>query len=210
MDKERITMREEVYNACEFLCSNLRSNSYTSVTEEQILSFRTVLEELIVDKFTNHWYPDKPLRGNGFRCINIDKDSHIVDPMLVKAAEVNNIPSGLLLSTFRSGLALWIDPGDVSYRTGRSLAIIQLYKSDVKSTKKAEEAKKEVPVLKTRPTQSNGFLNGFNLSSDKNIFASYPEVTTKKLKQIFQQQQQLDRFHWSNANYIPKRLTEVY
>lgn len=204
-------MREEVYSACEFLCSNLHSNSYTSVTEEQVVTFRTVLGDLLVEKFTNHWYPDKPLRGNGFRCINIDKDSHIVDPMLVKAAKVSNISSGLLLSTFRSGLALWIDPGDVSYRTGRSLTIVQLYKSDVKSTEKTKEAMKEVPVFKTTPTQSSGFLNGFNLSRDENIFAAYPQVTAKKLKQIFQQQQQqLDRFNWSNTNYIPKRVTEVY
>ena len=131
--------------------------------------------------------------------------------MLVKAAKVSNISSGLLLSTFRSGLALWIDPGDVSYRTGRSLTIVQLYKSDVKSTEKTKEAMKEVPVFKTTPTQSSGFLNGFNLSRDENIFAAYPQVTAKKLKQIFQQQQQqLDRFNWSNTNYIPKRVTEVY
>lgn len=199
-------MREEVDKACEFLCSNLRSNSYTIVTEEQMRTFRTVLKDLIIDKFTNHWHPDKPLRGNGFRCINIDKDSQMVDPMLVKATEVSSIPTGLLLSTFRSGLALWIDPGDVSYRTGRSSAIIPLFQTSLKSTEKVEV----VPVMKTTPTYSSGLVNGLNQSNNQNIFLSYPQVTAKKLKQLLQQHPQTDRFHWTNPDYIQKRVTEVY
>lgn len=202
-------MREEVDNACDFLCSNLRSNSYTTVTEEQIKSFRTVLKDLIVDKFTNHWYPDKPLRGNGFRCISIDKDTQMLDSVLVKAANVSNISKTLFLTTFRSGLALWIDPGDVSYRTGRSMAVVSLYKSAPKTSENSKV--EEVPVTKLTPTYSHSaLLNGFSPSKDQNIFASYPQVTAKQLKQLLQQQQHIDRFHWTNANYTHKRVTEVY
>ena len=181
------------------------------LTQERLETFRAVLKELIVDKFTNHWYPEKPMRGNGFRCVNIDKDTKVVDPMLTKAAEVSNLSKDVFLSAFRFGLALWIDPGDVSYRTGHSANVVSLYKTttDIQCTPLPVRYQLPLSNPQPKPVYSNGFVaNGLNRWKGENIY-SLQKLTSKQLKQILQRQN-ADRFHWTNANYVLKRVTEVY
>jgi protein Tob/BTG len=208
-------MKEEIACACEFLCSNIRAANGTVLTQAQLETFRTVLKELIVDKFTNHWYPDKPMKGNGFRCVNIDKDTREVDPMLVKAAEVSNISKVVFLSAFRFGLALWVDPGDVSYRTGHSSNVVSLYKTtkDISCTQLPVRYQLPVSNVQLKPVYTNAV--GVVASTmnrrwkGQNMF-SYPQLTSKQMKQILQQRRNFDRFHWINANSVPKQVTEVY
>ena len=206
-------MKDEINCACEFLCTNIRSTSGTMLTHEKLGTFRTVLKELFVDKFTNHWYPDKPMKGNGFRCVNIDKDTHVVDPMLIKAAEVSDIPQDVFLSAFRFGLALWVDPGDVSYRTGHSSNVVSLYKTTTDVSCTPLPVRYQVPVSNLQPKQV--YSHGVALNSvdrqwkGQNVF-SYPQLTSSQLKQILQQRRNIDRFHWTNPNYVPKQVTEVY
>ena len=207
-------MKEEVDCACEFLCSKIRSDSNIALTQGQLETFRSVLKGLIVDKFTNHWYPGKPLRGSGFRCVNIDKDTKIVDPMLIKAAEVSDITKDVFLAVFRFGLALWVDPGDVSYRTGHSSNVMSLYKttSNVNFT--------PLPVSYQFPVSNQSPLNPVYTNTvvasafdrqwkGQNNTITYSHLTSKQLKQLLQRRH-VDRFHWKNANYVLKQVTEVY
>ena len=206
-------MKEEINCACEFLCSNIRAVNGTVLTQTQSATFRTVLKELIVDKFTNHWYPDKPMKGNGFRCLTIDKDTKDVDPMLIKAAEISDISKDVFLSAFRFGLALWIDPGDVSYRTGHSSNVVSLYKTTTDTNCTPLPVRYQLPVsnVQLQPVYTNGVVaNALNRRwKGQNMF-SYPQLTSKQLKQILQQRRNFDRFHWINANCVPKQVTEVY
>ena len=206
-------MKEEIDCACEFLCSNIRTANGTVLTQEQLETFRTVLKELIVDKFTTHWYPEKPLKGNGFRCLNIDKDTKDVDPMLIKAAEVSNISKDVFLSSFRFGLALWIDPRDVSYRTGHSSNVVSLYKTtkDISCIQLPLRYQPSVSNVHLKPVYTNAVLaSTLNRQwKDQNMF-SYPQLTSKQMKQILQQRRNFDRSHWINANCVPKQVTEVY
>ncbi|XP_028400047.1 protein BTG2-like [Dendronephthya gigantea] len=206
-------MKEEIACACEFLCSKLRSDSNITLTQGQLETFRTVLNDLIVDKFTNHWYPSKPIRGSGFRCVNIDKDTKIVDPMLIKAAEVSDITKDIFLSVFRFGLALWVDPGDVSYRTGHSSNVMSLYRSvtNVKCT--PLPVSYQFPVSNQslyKPVYTNALVvNAFDHQwKGQSNTITYPQLTSKQLKQL--QRGYIDRFHWKSTNYFPKQVTEVY
>jgi protein Tob/BTG len=207
-------MKEEINCACEFLCSNIRAASGTVLTQGQLETYKTVLKKLIVHKFTNHWYPDKPMKGNGFRCVNIDKDTRVVDPMLVKAAEVSDISKDIFLLAFRFGLALWIDPGDVSYRIGHSSNVVSLYKTttDISCTPLPVRYQLPVSNLQLNPVYTNGVVaNTLDRQwqwKGQNMF-SYPQLTSKQLKQILQSRN-LDSFHWASANYVPKQVTEVY
>ena len=110
-------MKEEVQSAAHFVCEKLKENSHLS--DEQCELFRTTLEELMLKRFENHWHPDKPLKGNAYRCININHEECVLDPMLNEAAMESFIDVEDLRTTFPDGLALWVDPYDVSYRLGR-------------------------------------------------------------------------------------------
>ena len=110
-------MKEEVQSAARFVCDKLKENQHLS--DEQCELFKTTLEELMFQRFQNHWHPDKPLKGNAYRCLNINHEECVLDPMLKEAADESFIDVEDLRFTFPDGLALWVDPFDVSYRLGR-------------------------------------------------------------------------------------------
>ena len=115
-------MKVEVRSAITFLTEVLLRNS--KVNEEQANKFKAILEQLMITKFQNHWHPNKPLKGNAFRCLNIDTTA--IDPVLLTATEASGISPTVLLDVFPGGLALWVDPGDVSCRIGKG-SICPLY-----------------------------------------------------------------------------------
>lgn len=108
-------MKDEVRSAIKFLTEVLSRNS--KVNQEQIQTFQDTLEGLIIARFENHWHPNKPLKGNAFRYINIEMTG--IDPVLLKATKASGISPSVLLEIFPGGLALWIDPGEVPCRIGK-------------------------------------------------------------------------------------------
>ena len=110
-------MKDEVHSAVDFLSKTLATRP--SVTEEQRSAFRDTLQRLITAKFEHHWHPDQPLKGNAFRCLNIDTVTNTIDPILVKAAQGSDVSPLRLSEVFPDGLDLWIDPGEVSCRIGQ-------------------------------------------------------------------------------------------
>lgn len=207
-------MKDEIDCACEFLCPNVRAASGTILSQEQLETFKTVFKKLVVDKYTNHWYPHKPMKGNGFRCIIIDKDTKVVDPIIMNAAEVSDISKDVFLSAFSYGLALWIDPGDVSYRTGHSSNVVSLYKSSTDSNCTSLPVRYQPPVSSNsqhKPVYTNGSLsNGLSRQWKKSSVFTYPQLTNKQLKIILQQSRNIDSFYWTNVSYAPQQVTEVY
>uniref|UniRef100_A0A4X1VX51 Anti-proliferative protein domain-containing protein n=1 Tax=Sus scrofa TaxID=9823 RepID=A0A4X1VX51_PIG len=106
----RITL--EIKVALNFIISYL----YNKLPRRRADLFGEELERLLKKKYEGHWYPDKPLKGSGFRCVHIGE---IVDPVVELAAK-------------RSGLELsvWIDPFEVSYQIGEKGAVKVLYLDD--------------------------------------------------------------------------------
>ena len=102
----------EVQMAVNFLITFL----YNKLPRRRVDIFADELAKELAKKFRGHWYPSKPSKGSGYRCLLI---SHTLDPVIVSAAK----ESGLALSDVKTHLpeklSLWIDPGEVSYRIGK-------------------------------------------------------------------------------------------
>jgi len=120
-------MRHEVRTASSFLMDLLRLGNILSKQDLEI--FRSTMEELMRDHYQQHWFPDKPCKGSGYRCIRIN---HKMDPLVAKAGQSCGISDvGFLKTLFPNELTLWVDPREVSYRIGENGSICVLYDGSV-------------------------------------------------------------------------------
>ena len=113
-------MHVEIQVALNFVISYL----YNKLPRRRVNIFGEELEKALKLKFEGHWYPDKPFRGSAYRCL---KSGTPCDPVL----EIAATKSGMSLPDIRENLpcdlAVWVDPGEVSYRIGEKGAIKILY-----------------------------------------------------------------------------------
>lgn len=116
-------MQLELKVALNFIISYL----YNKLPRRRADLFGEELERLLKKKYEGHWYPEKPLRGSGFRCVHIGE---VVDPVVELAAK----RSGLAVEDVRANvpeeLSVWIDPFEVSYQIGEKGAVKVLYLGD--------------------------------------------------------------------------------
>lgn len=118
-------MRVEVTSAANFLVRLLRLNKDSAVVSDQQLEvFRAALIDTLRIRYQEHWFPEKPCKGSGYRCIRINGK---MDPVLVHAGGLVGLPGHFLHSLFPSELTMWIDPREVSYRIGENGSICVLY-----------------------------------------------------------------------------------
>jgi protein Tob/BTG len=122
-------MKIELEAACNFVAEKLKEWVYDiELTEEMIVEFKQKMNSLIAAKFEGHWYPDKPLKGSAYRCIQILTDESYISPVLLSLLEeIEWLNSSRLLGAFRKGVSLWIDPNDVSCKLGKG-AIFPVYR----------------------------------------------------------------------------------
>ncbi|XP_025782203.1 protein BTG1 [Puma concolor] len=76
--------------------------------------------------YKHHWFPEKPCKGSGYRCIRIN---HKMDPLIGQAAQRIGLSSQELFRLLPSELTLWVDPYEVSYRIGEDGSICVLYEA---------------------------------------------------------------------------------
>ncbi|KAL4645877.1 protein BTG2 [Arapaima gigas] len=133
-----VEMAPEVAAAADFLTSLLATRGFLS--EQQLQVFSQCLQEALSDHYRHHWFPDRPQRGSGYRCIRIN---HEMDPIVAKVAGRIGISGQQLYLLLPRELTLWVDPYEVSYRIGEDGSICVLYEAEV-------------------PTQSPGSSGGAN------------------------------------------------
>ncbi|KAI4472498.1 hypothetical protein M0802_016764 [Mischocyttarus mexicanus] len=105
-------MKLEIVSAADFLVHLLRLQA-GQLSERQLEMFKSSLTEVLRHRYRDHWFPDRPNRGSGYRCIRINGK---MDPVIAQAgANVGLLPA-VLHSLFPSELTMWIDPSEVSYR----------------------------------------------------------------------------------------------
>jgi len=118
-----MNMKYELLSASNFLVHLIRL-AKTNVGESQLQKFRDTLVEVLRRRYKEHWFPDKPFKGSGYRCIRINGK---MDPVIGQAGESCGLSSGFLHSNFPTELTMWIDPHEVSYRIGENGSICVLY-----------------------------------------------------------------------------------
>ncbi|KAF4084319.1 hypothetical protein AMELA_G00127280 [Ameiurus melas] len=131
-------MKAEVAIAVNFITTLLRGTGLLS--EEHLQHFSHSLDEALRDHYEDHWFPDAPFRGSGYRCIRIH---HKMDPLLGKAAYTIGLSRKQLLTLLPSQLTLWVDPYEVSYRIGESGSIGVLYESTPETHQNSVDSCKE-------------------------------------------------------------------
>ena len=129
-------MHTEVQVALKFVISFL----YNKLPRRRVNLFGEELDTALKDKFQDHWYPDKPFKGSAYRCLKITDPA---DPVLNRAARQSGNPLGDIIENLPADLAVWIDPGEVSYRMGEKGAVKILY-SEKDSALNLEDISPEV------------------------------------------------------------------
>lgn len=115
-------MRLEIRSASDFLMNILRLGR--NLDSRLLDVFRGTLEDLLRHHYQHHWFPEKPNKGSGYRCIRIN---HKMDPILAKAGRACGLQEASLRELFPNELTLWVDPREVSYRIGENGSICVLY-----------------------------------------------------------------------------------
>ena len=82
------------------------------------------LQKFLRRRYRDHWFPEKPFKGSGYRCIRINGK---LDPIIGQAGKGCGLSTTFLQETFPSELTLWIDPLEVTYRMGENGSICVLY-----------------------------------------------------------------------------------
>lgn len=116
-------MKLELQSASNFLVHLVRLGR-RNINETQLDKFRNALIEALRRRYRDHWFPEKPFKGSGYRCIRINGK---MDPVISQAGESCGLSPQLIHSIFPSELTMWIDPREVSYRIGENGSICVLY-----------------------------------------------------------------------------------
>ncbi len=116
-------MKLELQSASNFLVHLIRLGR-RNINETQLEKFRHALIEALRRRYRDHWFPEKPFKGSGYRCIRINGK---MDPVISQAGESCGLSPQLIHSIFPSELTMWIDPQEVSYRIGENGSICVLY-----------------------------------------------------------------------------------
>lgn len=117
-------MKPEITAAVGFICKLLQTKA--TVEERQLQTFCQSLQDLLAEHYKHHWFPDKPCKGSGYRCIRIN---HKMDPIIWKAANRIGLSNEQVYELLPSELTLWVDPYEVSYRIGEDGSICVLYEA---------------------------------------------------------------------------------
>merc|ERR1712045_352256 len=173
-------MKLELQSASNFLVHLIRLSSRSNISETQLEKFNVSLVEVLRRRYRDHWFPEKPFKGSGYRCIRINGR---MDPVIGQAGEACGLSPQLIHSTFPSELTMWIDPLEVSYRIGENGSICVLYEykegSAINEPWKPNNVKTSSSSSSTTSTTNNA-----NNSNNKN------ESTKIQNNQQQQQQQQ--------------------
>ncbi|XP_048356827.1 protein BTG3-like [Sphaerodactylus townsendi] len=108
-------MKEEVETGVKFISRLV--NRHEKLAKGQVKRFGESLVTVLCERFSEHWYPENPLKGQAYRCIRINK-WHTVDDSLLKACTECGLDYSEL--ALPREVSIWIDPGEVCCRLGEN------------------------------------------------------------------------------------------
>ncbi|XP_070581058.1 protein Tob1-like [Ptychodera flava] len=121
-------MKVEIQVALNFVISYL----YNKLPRRRVDIFADELEKGLIKRFEGHWYPQKPFKGSGYRCLRVSGQK--LDPVFQKAATASGLNLDEIRGNMPDELSIWIDPSEVSYRIGEKGAVKVLYVEDKDDT----------------------------------------------------------------------------
>ncbi|RLU25248.1 hypothetical protein DMN91_003341 [Ooceraea biroi] len=108
-------MLNEIQAAVLFLGQLIEKNEKFS--PDQLECFKRHLVQQLMERFRNHWFPEKPFKGQGYRCIRVNSHNRR-DASLESAANAAGVKYEDL--SLPMELTLWVDPNEVCCRFGES------------------------------------------------------------------------------------------
>jgi hypothetical protein len=158
----------------------------SSLPLDVVKKFEDVLREHIIQKISDHWYPEMPAKGQAFRSLLVDKKAHI-DPILSRSAATVGIDNLITYFTKVDSVLMWIDPDVVIVRiayTGYSAVPPEdkiLYRSNLGAGSlkivSAKPLKTSTPPPIARPgilrTSPPGSPSSNNNSTNASFLSSY-------------------------------------
>lgn len=109
------TMKDDIEMGVRFILSITKNNIW--LNKAQLDHFGKCLNRIVCERFTGHWYPERPSKGQAYRCTLINR-SDPVGSSLIKVCQESGIEYREL--SLPREFSLWIDTGDVSCRLSES------------------------------------------------------------------------------------------
>ncbi|KAK6469835.1 maternal B9.15 protein, partial [Huso huso] len=106
-------MKREVNAALEFLLRLIKQRG--TVDDSKAERFADKLRAILHERYAHHWYPANPSKGQAYRCIRVNRTQPCDESLLQACRETGLHPCELGLPR---ELTLWIDPGEISARSG--------------------------------------------------------------------------------------------
>ncbi|XP_062996017.1 protein BTG3-like [Elgaria multicarinata webbii] len=111
-------------------------NRHEKLNSWQVEYFGECLTAILCERYTDHWYPDKPLKGQAYRCIRINQN-HPVDESLLKACQESGLDYSEL--ALPREITIWIDPDEVCCRLRENSRHFQVKDEEPRSGKASPE-----------------------------------------------------------------------
>lgn len=77
--------------------------------------FAVAFTSVLFETYKSHWYPEKPCKGQAFRCLRMNK-AQLRDPIIDSACKQSGVDYEDL--GLPKEITIWVDPGEVSCRYG--------------------------------------------------------------------------------------------
>ncbi|KAG8549362.1 hypothetical protein GDO81_021469 [Engystomops pustulosus] len=107
-----VEMREELLAGVGYI--KTLANRFNKLDPVKVEIFGDHLLKTLTKKFTGHWYPEKPVKGQAYRCIRInqhDREETILEACVHSSLKYQDL-------SLPKEMTLWIDPYEVSCRLG--------------------------------------------------------------------------------------------
>ncbi|XP_028313907.1 protein BTG3-like [Gouania willdenowi] len=104
-------MRNEIAAVVSFLKRLVKLKNKVEVEKMDLFAER--LTVALQEKFEGHWVPEKPSKGQAYRCIRVNA-FHKYDQELLRACSESGVHYGDLGLPWE--ITLWVDPGEVCGR----------------------------------------------------------------------------------------------
>lgn len=119
--------------------TGLLERAKPAVDEQTLDVFTANLRDILTSHYKQHWFPERPCKGSGYRCVRLN---HKMDPLIAKAGLAAGLSEDILKTTLPQELTVWCDPGEVSFRIGENGSVCVIYEHKGNVLKKVPSASK--------------------------------------------------------------------